>query len=302
MQPILITGYSGFIGKNLVNYLQSNQFNNLTFLGRTTQPNWNDLLTVNNHKTVIHLSGLAHDLKKTATEDDYYQANFTLTKKIYDLFLASENSDTFIFVSTVAVKNKVVGVFKETDETNPTTFYGKTKLQAEDYILKNLPAHKRVYVLRPTMVYGEGNKGNLNLLYTIVKKGIPYPLGAYQNQRSFLYVENFCFIVKELIENKAIASGIYHLADDKTMSTQELISLIGESLNKKITLLNVPKFFIEILAKTGDFLPLPINSERLEKMTENFIVSNDKILKAINKKLPYSSDEGWKKTLSSFTK
>ena len=302
MQPILITGHSGFIGKNLVNYLKLNKCNDLAFLGRTTQPNWNAINNVTAYKTIIHLSGLAHDIKKTATENDYYQANYKLTKKIYDLFLTSETSETFIFVSTVAVKNKVDTVFKETDETNPTTFYGKTKLQAEDYILKNVPAHKRVYILRPAMVYGEGNKGNLNLLYSIVKIGIPYPLAAYQNERSFLYVENFCFIVKELIENKAIASGIYHLADDKTMSTQELINLIGESLNKKITLLKVPKFFISILAKIGDFSPLPINSERLEKMTENFIVSNDKIKKAINKNVPYSSRDGWKKTLSSFTK
>jgi len=300
--PILITGYSGFIGNNLVHHLQSNNYTNLSFLGRTTQPNWNQLSNVDDYKTIIHLSGLAHDLKKTSTEKDYFDANFELTKKLFDLFLLAESTDTFIFVSTVAVKNKVETIFVEEDSTNPETFYGKSKLKAEEYILSNLPLNKKVLILRPTMVYGIGNKGNLNLLYAFVKNGIPYPLGAFNNERSFLYVENFCFIIKEIIENKNIDSGIYHLADDDTMSTQQLIKLIGTSLDKKISILKVPKIMITFIAKIGNILPLPINSERLEKMTENFIVSNNKIKKSINKNLPFTSIEGWNKTLASFKK
>jgi len=300
--PILITGYSGFIGNNLVHHLQSNNYTNLSFLGRTTQPNWNQLSNVDDYKTIIHLSGLAHDLKKTSTEKDYFDANFELTKKLFDLFLLAESTDTFIFVSTVAVKNKVETIFVEEDSTNPETFYGKSKLKAEEYILSNLPLNKKVLILRPTMVYGIGNKGNLNLLYAFVKNGIPYPLGAFNNERSFLYVENFCFIIKEIIENKNIDSGIYHLADDDTMSTQQLIKLIGTSLDKKNSILKVPKIMITFIAKIGNILPLPINSERLEKMTENFIVSNNKIKKSINKNLPFTSIEGWNKTLASFKK
>jgi len=300
--PILITGYSGFIGNNLVHHLQSNNYTDLSFLGRTTQPNWNQLSNVDDYKTIIHLSGLAHDLKKTSTEKDYFDANFELTKKLFDLFLLAESTDTFIFVSTVAVKNKVETIFVEEDSTNPETFYGKSKLKAEEYILSNLPLNKKVLILRPTMVYGIGNKGNLNLLYAFVKNGIPYPLGAFNNERSFLYVENFCFIIKEIIENKNIDSGIYHLADDDTMSTQQLIKLIGTSLDKKISILKVPKIMITFIAKIGNILPLPINSERLEKMTENFIVSNNKIKKSINKNLPFTSIEGWNKTLASFKK
>jgi len=300
--PILITGYSGFIGNNLVHHLQSNNYTDLSFLGRTTQPNWNQLSNVDDYKTIIHLSGLAHDLKKTSTEKDYFDANFELTKKLFDLFLLAESTDTFIFVSTVAVKNKVETIFVEEDSTNPETFYGKSKLKAEEYILSNLPLNKKVLILRPTMVYGIGNKGNLNLLYAFVKNGIPYPLGAFNNERSFLYVENFCFIIKEIIENKNIDSGIYHLADDDTMSTQQLIKLIGTSLDKKNSILKVPKIMITFIAKIGNILPLPINSERLEKMTENFIVSNNKIKKSINKNLPFTSIEGWNKTLASFKK
>jgi len=300
--PILITGYSGFIGNNLVHHLQSNNYTDLSFLGRTTQPNWNQLSNVDDYKTIIHLSGLAHDLKKTSTEKDYFDANFELTKKLFDLFLLAESTDTFIFVSTVAVKNKVETIFVEEDSTNPETFYGKSKLKAEEYILSNLPLNKKVLILRPTMVYGIGNKGNLNLLYAFVKNGIPYPLGAFNNERSFLYVENFCFIIKEIIENKNIESGIYHLADDDTMSTRQLIKLIGTSLDKKISILKVPKIMITFIAKIGNILPLPINSERLEKMTENFIVSNNKIKKSINKNLPFTSIEGWNKTLASFKK
>ena len=84
------------------------------------------------------------------------------------------------------------------------------------YILsKEIPKGKRVYILRPCMIHGPGNKGNLNLLYQLVSKGLPWPLGGFQNQRSFLSVENLCFVIKELLENESIPSGVYQVADDE---------------------------------------------------------------------------------------
>ena len=84
------------------------------------------------------------------------------------------------------------GILTEDTIPNPKTHYGISKLQAENYILdQKLPEGKRVYILRPCMIHGPGNKGNLNLLYTLVKKGFPWPLGAFENQRSFLSIDNF---------------------------------------------------------------------------------------------------------------
>jgi len=150
------------------------------------------------------------------------------------------------------------------------------------------------------MIHGPNNKGNLNLLYSFVSKGIPYPFGSYDNKRSFLSVDNLCFIINQLIENNQIASGVYNVADDKPLSTKELVQTIGVGIDKKVSILNIPKFVIGLIAKIGDVLPFPINSERVQKLTENYVVSNAKIKKAINKQLPLSVEEGIKITVKSF--
>jgi nucleoside-diphosphate-sugar epimerase len=195
----------------------------------------------------------------------------------------------------------VSGELTEEYIPNPITHYGKSKLIAEQYILsKELPEGKRVYILRPCMIHGPGNKGNLNLLYKIVSKGFPWPLGAFENKRSFCSIDNLCFIINELISNDAIPSGVYNIADDEPIATNELIKLISESQGKQYQILNIPVFIIKFISKVGDLFNFPLNSERLNKLTETYIVSNGKIKKAINKPLPLSAKEGLMKTLNSF--
>lgn len=296
MNRVLITGSTGFVGSYLQNYFKF--YYELDILSvRYKKEQQFEILS----QAIIHLAGKAHDLKKVSTPQDYYEANFELTKQLFDAFLTSESS-VFVFMSTVkAASDEVKGILKEDVIPNPKTHYGISKHQAEEYILnKKLPQGKRVYILRPCMIHGDGNKGNLNLLYQLVSKGFPWPLGAFENQRSFLSIENLCFIVKELLENQSIPSGIYNVADDKPLSTNELIELLGESLNKKVHILNLSKDIIKSLVKFGDFLHLPLNSERLQKLTENYLVSNEKIINAIGKSLPVSAKEGLKRTFASF--
>ena len=121
-----------------------------------------------------------------------------------------------------------------------------------------------------------------------------------ENQRSFLSIENLCFIIKELLENTEIQSGVYHIADDQTLSTNELISLLGNSLGYKINIWKVNSDFIKSVAKFGDYFRLPLNSERLQKLTSNYTVSNEKILDSIKKPLPVSAKEGIMRTFNSF--
>ena len=203
--------------------------------------------------------------------------------------------------SVKAAADNVEGFLTENVTPNPVTVYGKSKLAAENYILsKEIPKNKRVYLLRPCMIHGPNNKGNLNLLYSFVSKGIPYPFGKYVNKRSFVSVDNLCFIINELIENNTIKSGVYNIADDDSLSTKDLVKIIGNVTNKSTIILNIPKFFVGFLAKIGNILPIPINSERLQKLTENYEVSNSKIKKAIQKELPLTTQKGIEKTISSF--
>ena len=250
---------------------------------------------------IIHLSGKAHDLKNVANPQEYYEANFELTKQVFDSFLLSEAS-VFIFMSSVkAVADEVEGILTEDTIPNPKTHYGISKLQAENYIInQKLTEGKRIYILRPCMIHGPGNKGNLNLLYSVVKKGFPWPLASFENQRSFLSIENLCFVIQELLNRNDIASGIYNVADNKPLSTNELIAFISKSQNKASRTLAISKKTVSFLARIGDFLRLPLNSERLQKLTESYVVSNDKIVKAIGKPFPFSAEQGFKKTFQSF--
>ncbi|MEL1252637.1 NAD-dependent epimerase/dehydratase family protein [Flavobacterium sp. DGU38] len=292
---ITITGQSGFVGTNLKNYLNSYKVEPLSIRYIPNQK-----IEINT-EIVIHLAGKAHDLKKVSQPKDYYEANYELTQQLFDSFLNSEAS-VFIFISTVkAVADEVEGIVTEEMRPDPKTHYGISKLQAEEYILrKELPEGKRVYILRPCMIHGPGNKGNLNLLYQLVAKGFPWPLGAFENQRSFLSIENLCFVIKELLEQPNIPSGIYNVADDGYLSTNELISILGESLGKKVSILKIPIKIIETIALFGDSLKLPLNKDKLQKLTESYMVSNKKIKKAIEKPLPVSSREGLKNTFDFF--
>jgi nucleoside-diphosphate-sugar epimerase len=292
MSNIFITGSSGFVGSNLKEYLDASYI--ISEFNRDKQLNF-----IAN--AVIHLAGKAHDLKNTSTPDEYYQVNTELTKKVFDAFLASD-AIVFITLSSVkAVADQVEGELSEQHHPNPITHYGKSKLLAEQYIFsKEIPDGKRVYVLRPCMIHGPGNKGNLNLLYKLVSKNIPWPLGAFENKRSFCSIDNLMFIFRELIEREDIPSGIYNVADDEPFSTNDLIGLIARSQNRNPKVWNFSKMFIDGLASIGDKLHLPLNTERLQKLISSYVVSNAKIKAAIGKPLPVSSKEGLLKTFKSF--
>jgi len=159
---------------------------------------------------------------------------------------------------------------------------------------------KKVYILRPCMIHGPGNKGNLNLLYKLQQKGIPWPLGAFENKRSFCSIENVSFVIQQLIEGN-IEPGIYQIADDEAMSTNELINLMAISINRKTKIWHFPSQLIRAFARFGDILHLPLNSDRLKKLTESYVVSNAKIKQALSiNQMLLPAQEGMKKTLDSF--
>lgn len=289
---IYLTGASGFIGQNFISYFKKDYKIRKHVRGSNIEIS---------QKVVVHLAGKAHDLKNVFNDNEYYKVNTELTKKVFDSFLIS-NSRVFIMLSSVkAVADTVDDLLTEDCIPNPKTHYGKSKLLAEEYILsKNISTKKRVYILRPCMIHGPHNKGNLNLLYRLFSKKIPWLLGSFKNKRSYCSVENLLFVIKELIENKNIKSGIYNISDDFPLSTNEVISLIGDSQNKRINIYKVPIYLIKLIAKIGNILPLPLNSEKLEKLTESYIVSNKKIKKAIGKSFPLNSKNGMLITFRSF--
>ncbi|WP_374460828.1 NAD-dependent epimerase/dehydratase family protein [Chryseobacterium taeanense] len=293
---IIITGASGFVGQNLSKYFsdEKSKVSALSMRDEWSCPDKAD--------AIIHLAGKAHDTENTSSDDEYFTINTDLTRKIFDEFINSDIKDFIYFSSVKAVADEVNDILDENQLAKPKTSYGKSKLKAEEYLLsKTLPEEKRVFIIRPCMIHGPGNKGNLNLLYKMVKKGIPWPLAAFDNERSFLSIDNLNFLIAEILKNKEIKSGIYNFADDDFLSTNELIEIISEVLEKKTRQLKINKFIIIFFSKIGDKLNLSLNSERLKKLTENYKVSNQKIKQQLNiRHLPMSTKEGLIKTIKSF--
>ena len=313
---ILITGVHGFVGSNLVAYLApKNEIYGLDIIspekeGVVKTYSWDDLDKglVPEVDGIIHLAGKAHDTKNQAAAEVYFKVNRDLTIKMFDYFLAHPSIKKFVFFSTAkAAADRVDGVLTEDVVPAPVGPYGESKIAAERYILDAMESRKdeftdkNVYIFRPCMIHGPGNKGNLNLLYNVVRKGIPWPLGAFENRRIFTSVENICFAVEGVL-TKDVPSGIYNMGDDEALSTNELIEEICKSLGKKAHIWKLPKGLMNGVAKVGGWLHLPLDSERLRKLTENYISSNDKIKKALGvEKMPVDARTGLQVTLKSFT-
>ncbi|WP_312078148.1 NAD-dependent epimerase/dehydratase family protein [Chryseobacterium sp.] len=293
---INITGVTGFVGQNLSKYLTNKGF---IVNGLSLRTAWS---FSENTDAVIHLAGKAHDTENISTTEEYFKVNRDLTIQLFNEFLTSNVTDFFYFSSVKAVADSLDQVLDENYPSNPKTPYGKSKWEAESYLLsKSLPAGKRLFIIRPCMIHGPGNKGNLNLLYKIVKKGIPWPLASFENKRSFLSIDNLNFLIFEMLKNKSLASGVYNFADDQSLSTNELISVISAALNKKPKLWKISRSFIEKVAVLGGKIKLPLNSERLKKLTESYEVSNQKIKATLEiQKLPLKAEEGLTKTIESF--
>lgn len=296
---ITITGISGFVGQNLSKYLrdQGHFLNGLSLRNE----NWS---LDKSSEAIIHLAGKAHDTNNTSDSESYFKVNRDLTISLFDQFLNSDIKDFFYFSSVKAVADTIDGILEENFAGNPQTPYGRSKFEAEKYLLQqNLPAGKRLFIIRPCMIHGPGNKGNLNLLYKVVEKGIPWPLASFQNHRSFLSIDNLNFLILKMLLNKDIATGVYNFADDQALSTNELVRIIANVSGKKEKLWKLNAQLISGIAKIGDFTKLPLNSERLKKLTESYVVSNTKVKNALKiSSLPISAEEGLKKTIKSFQK
>lgn len=310
---ILITGINGFVGSNFTEKWKGHHIL-LYGLDINLSPKdgvkaiygWDQLAEIPETDAIVHLAGKAHDTKNRSEAAEYFAVNTGLTQKIFDYFLES-NAKKFIFFSSVkAAADSVPGeVLTEDVIPAPVGPYGESKIRAEEYIKAKMQEPrartKDIYILRPCMIHGPGNKGNLNLLYNVVSKGIPWPLGAFDNRRSFCSIDNISFVVEQLIVRENIESGIYHVGDDEPLSTNELIRLISESVGKKSHIWKLPKGFMGAAASLGGALKLPLNKERLRKLTENYVVSNEKIKRALGiEKMPVSAKEGMRKTLESF--
>lgn len=307
-KQILVTGASGFIGSQFCNTAKQNGFT-VIHLGRRTSPSYDEFTPDNlmPNSTILHLAGISTDNHKISLKE-YKDANVNLTMWLWGIFIKSE-AKNFIFMSSIkAVESNDQTHFTENSTCEPEGQYGRSKLEAERFLINGFSSltdserlKRNLFILRPGLVYGNHLKGNLKSLFQFVSKGLPYPLAAFNNERTMLSLNNLEKVILTLI-NKSFngKSEAFLVADDKGFSTNEILLIAGQVLEKKAYLLKTPIPMITAISWLGGALGLPFNKRFLNKLTGDQLISNQKILNFLQwDSMPFSSQEELKKAFIS---
>lgn len=270
-KKILITGASGFIGRVLCRQLSAKNYQirillrvgnkanidnlpncELVYFDAIENKNdWNAILK--NIDAVIHLAARVHIMRDTEKDplSVFRKINVEWTKELAEA-AAANNVKRFIFMSSLHVNGNASyqKPFQEIDIPNPQTPYAVSKLEAEQ-VLKEIAAKTNLetVIIRPPLVYGPNVKGNFLSLLNLVNKGIPFlPLGAFNNKRSFISVNNLVDFLICVLENPKAANETFLISDDEDITTTELIKLLAQYLGKERPMLSIPTKYLEMLA------------------------------------------------------
>lgn len=299
---ILVTGASGFIARSICS---ADIFNDYNFyaVGRAEQLNWNNIESSKmNAEVYIHTAGIAHDTTSKIQNQMYLDINVGLTQKLFELFLKDEQSEKFIYFSSIKAinsKGDPVEPLTEAIQDLPTDIYGISKKLAEDWLLEqDFPQNKKVIILRPAMIYGQNPKSNLSLLIQFLFKGFPLILNRELGSRAFLSVNNLLYVLREIIENSYLDSGIYHVCDDGRLTTLDIVRMTEVVSNKKFRVILFPAVIYNFIIRILFLLGLRRISNSLEKMNSYFLVSNHKLKSALGiTNFPFIIHDDMKKTI-----
>ena len=279
---VLITGNNGYLGKNFLNkYKNKYSFEKFSLLKQKLED-----INFDNIDIVLHCAALVHQ-KVEHPYEKYHEINVDYPVKLAKL--AKQNGvKQFIFISTIAVYGEEKEKLDENTICNPIKPYGKSKLEAEKELLKLSDDSFIVSIIRPPMIYGKNAPGNIDSLVKLVKKLPIIPLGKIENKRSFISIQNLCFIINEIITQEK--SGIFLASDDEAISTSRLIELIAKNLDKNIYLIKIP--FFESLLK---ILKPPFH----KRLYGSLEIDNTITKERLNLKNPYSVEDGIKLMINS---
>lgn len=282
MKKVLLTGFSGFLGSTILEFLEKNKYE-VVKAGRNKKADIqfdlsNNILPQVEVDYLIHVAGKAHIVPKTNIEkEDFFNVNYIGTKNL----LTGLNLDklkTIIFISTVAVYGKETGEL--IDENTPlkgVTPYALSKIKAEE-ALTNFGAKNNinVVVLRLPLITGKNPVGNLQSMIKGIKKGYYFRIGKGDAQRSIISAIDVAKVIPDLLN----LNGIYNYTDCTHPTIAQIDTVIARKYNKKIK--KLPKLLLKWIAKIGDIIPFfPFNSNKFDKLTNTLTFSNKKILREI---------------------
>ena len=274
---LLITGASGFVGNYFIkSYADKYEIETFSFLKGDLKA-----LHVSGIDVVIHLSALVHQMGLMPSASEYERVNVAQTLQLAQKAKES-GAGQFIFMSTVKVYGEETQeIYTESSPCKPEDEYGKSKLRAENELLKLEDENFKVSIIRTPIVYGKGVKANIKNLVKLIKKVPLLPFGDTKNRRSMIYIGNLCHLIDEVVKQRK--SGIFLASDDEPLSTSGLIELIAKSLDKKIFLVTIPLFetFLKLLK--------PTFHKRLYGSLE---VNNSETKQKLSLTNPYTVEEG----------
>lgn len=245
---ILISGRNSYIGKAVANWL--NQWPKkyvVDFVG-TRNNEWQEI-RFSNYDVVLHVAGIAHQDTNADQEALYYSVNRDLTIAIAEK-AKNEGVKQFVFLSSMIVYGSSSkwgedNLITEKTIPAPVNFYGKSKLQAEEHILRMQSEKFNVVVIRPPMIYGKNSKGNYPILAKFAKKLPVFP--DIKNRRSMLYIDNLTEFIRLMIKNNE--QGVFCPQNTDYVSTSNMVKVIAETTDKKILLIKIFNPIIRLLGR-----------------------------------------------------
>lgn len=313
MNKITLIGGSGFIGTVLIKEL-TNDYR--VFNLDKNQGDVNKNITVNaDVRDIESLRQIPDDtdliILLAAEHADnvspvslYYDVNVEGTKNVLAV-MEEKNIKRIIFTSSVAVYGLNKTEPKETDPVDPFNHYGKSKWQAEEVLREwygKDPANKNLTIIRPTVVFGERNRGNVYNLLKQIKSGTFMMIGKGRNKKSMSYVENIVSFIKYWIGKGEKGYHLFNYTDKPDLSTIELVNLVYARIGKQKTAVKIPYWIgfmggltFDILAKiTGR--KFSVSSVRIKKFCATTQFSADKVINS-GFKAPYTLKEGLERTI-----
>ena len=322
MKTILVTGATGFIGCHLLPVLHQQGWQTTAAVRDDfRQPlsipiktikvgeiddmtDWQEALL--GIDTVIHLAGRAHILHETISNPEaaFIKVN---TKGTINLVKQSLKAGVkhFIFVSSIhAMAAESDDILNENSSCHPDSPYGRSKLQAEQALIELAKDSDMTWtILRPTLVYGLGNLGNMERLMKLIKRGLPLPFGAIKNRRSFVFVGNLVAAIITCLDHPNAANQIFLISDNQAVSTPQLIRLIAQQIQQPCQLLPVPTTLLRFLGYLGDRIEsitgknLPFNTYNIDRLLGSLAVDSSYIQKTLDWQPPFTLEQGLARTI-----
>jgi len=280
---VLLTGASGFLGKEINNYFSTNSNWVIKTIGRSETSDYNyDLLNSNitfkeKFNLVVHSAGKAHSIPRNATEvKAFFDVNVQGTQNILDaLDKSGLLPEKFVYISTVSVYGLDNGqLINENEALLAKSPYGISKYQSE-IIIQNWCLKNNIIcsILRLPLIIGANAPGNLGAMIKGIRKGFYFNIGNGAAKKSMVLASD----VAKSIPKVALVGGVYNLTDGYHPSFYELSKLIAKQLGKS-KLLNMPYLLARVVAFFGNFMgeKFPLNSNKLDKMNASLTFDDSK--------------------------